>query len=209
MGWVLEEQDVDILAWAMGTAEVPRGAGGARHDDPAQGPRTTYRNHRALTTSRKSPCRPTAVHPGRRARGFLSWLAADLARGGENARVSWRPTSGDAGTGDAAPVTRRSTRPDLPGLGLPALRRLAACSTFETRTTLRAAAQYGTGAAFGHHGQCGAAATLTPSDPPARRAARARRADRPRAASRFALGQWLARTETVGDPGEFAVRVAR
>ena len=200
MDWfeaLLEEQDVDIMAWAIGTAAVARALAG-RDDEPPPGPRL----HQASRMSDRPPENPDgdeADHAGRRAgrvhalarrrsrarrrrKGRAVFIAPDEAamRALADAAALFR-----AGAGDA----------DLPGLGLPALRPQLALAARDLRAAgdaARAAAQDRQAAAARHHGQ-----RRDPADadavphPPARRPARARRADRPRPAGRPAPGQRL------------------
>ena len=135
---MLEEQDVDIMAWAHGTADR---AGALRRSDDRGAAEARLHPDRAMTEPLQRVLR--ADKPLTLAgvpTGFLPWLAADLARaahGSEQRRPRGRDRrrrSRDARAGrDRAAVRARSRGADPAGLGLPALRPRLACAARDGR----------------------------------------------------------------------------
>jgi transcription-repair coupling factor (superfamily II helicase) len=99
-----------------GRSEPPAaGALPGRDDEPLQ--RLDYIKHRRISDRLRRSSGRQADDPGRRADGFLPWLAADLARAAKGrARVHRARRGGDAGDRDAAP----SFAPELEVLTFPA-----------------------------------------------------------------------------------------
>ena len=129
---LLEEQDVDIMAWAIGT---PSRRSASRSDDRRP---EASRLHPGRTMTRHASARPPrlrAADPGRRARR-ASCRARRRPRPGRARLVQERPggrhrlrRDGDARAGRHGAVVRaRGRGPDPARLGLPALRPRLPCA---------------------------------------------------------------------------------
>ena len=125
---MLDEQDVDIMAWAHRNR---RAAGALRRADDRGAEEA--RLHPGGADERAAAARPRApTEPLTLAgvpTGFLPWLAADLARaahgsgkGGRAVVIAADEAAMRALADTVAAVRARGRGADLPGLGLPALR---------------------------------------------------------------------------------------
>ena len=122
---LLEEQDVDIMGWAIGTHTLPRALGGADDGDDARARfRAGCRRQTRMTDPRKILSAKAPLTLAGVPAGFLPVLLADLARAAPSRVVLIAPDEAEMRSVAATVgvLRARAGGDRLSGVGLPALR---------------------------------------------------------------------------------------